>query len=301
VNSHSIDALPEPEQHEPEQHEPKSMNENAKPSPLPLILMLAWRELARFLRQRHRVIGAVGQPLLFWILFGAGLQRSFRLTAAAEGGPNFMEYYFPGTLMLTLLFTAIFATISLIEDRREGFLQAVLVAPVPRWAMVVGKVLGGSSIALLHGFIFLLFGLTLGGPSSLGAWASVIGLMALSAWAMTCLGFIIAWRMDSTQGFHAIMNLALMPMWLLSGAFFPVPAVDASSTWGQWGLSTVMRLNPLTYCVAGVRRYWTAAELPSGYYQPSLAVSWAVSLLFAMLLFLAAMAIANRRTSGVGA
>ncbi|MFM7845419.1 MAG: ABC transporter permease, partial [Planctomycetota bacterium] len=121
------------------------MNPNAKPSPLPLILMLAWRELARFLRQRHRVIGAVGQPLLFWILFGAGLQRSFRLTTDGEGGPNFMEYYFPGTLMLTLLFTAIFATISLIEDRREGFLQAVLVAPVPRWAMVVGKVLGGSS------------------------------------------------------------------------------------------------------------------------------------------------------------
>lgn len=93
---------------------------------------LCWREIVRFFRQRNRVIGALGQPILFWLLFGTGLSRSFRMSPGAENGQSFLQYYLPGTLVLILLFTAIFATISIIEDRREGFLQSVLVAPVPR-------------------------------------------------------------------------------------------------------------------------------------------------------------------------
>src|SRR5688572_16594269 len=117
---------------------------------------LCWREIVRFFRQRNRVIGALGQPILFWLLFGTGLARSFRMSPDADDSQSFLEYYFPGTLVLILLFTAIFATISIIEDRREGFLQSVLVAPVPRWSMVLGKVLGGSLIALMQGMVFLL-------------------------------------------------------------------------------------------------------------------------------------------------
>jgi len=214
---------------------------------------LSRRELVRFFRQRNRVIGAIGQPVIFWLLFGAGLGSSFRLPGGEESGVSYREFFFPGTLVLILLFTAIFATISIIEDRREGFLQSVLVAPIPRWAMVLGKVLGGSLIALLQGILFLLLALTLDLSFSPLQIVSLIGFMALVAVSLTCLGMLIAWRMDSTQGFHAIMSVFLMPMWLLSGAFFPVPA-GASETWLQWGLGWVMRANPLTYAVAGMRR-----------------------------------------------
>src|SRR6187397_3188458 len=115
---------------------------------LPVIYTLSLRELVRFFRQKNRVFGALGQPIIFWLLFGAGL-RSNNLDYA---------HFFPGTLVMILLFTAIFATISIIEDRREGFLQGVLVAPVPRWSIVMGKVLGGAAIAMLQGLLFLVLG-----------------------------------------------------------------------------------------------------------------------------------------------
>ena len=206
-----------------------TMSPPLRPNPWLVVRMLAWRELVRFFRQRHRVMGAIGQPLVFWILFGAGLRQSFRLSP--EGGPTFLEYYFPGTLMLTLLFTAIFATISIIEDRREGFLQAVLVAPTPRWAMVLGKLLGGTSIALVARRDLSRVWLDAASFRRLerrGCNSAVSCSSRRSA--MTGLGFIIAWRLDSTQGFHAVMNLLLMPLWLLSGAFFPVPALSAETS-----------------------------------------------------------------------
>ena len=266
-------------------------------SSIAVVRMLAWRELVRFFRQRHRVVGALGQPLIFWILFGAGLSRSFRMGEAGDG-PSFSEYYFPGTLMLTLLFTAIFATISIIEDRREGFLQGVLVAPVARWSIVAGKVGGGVAIALIHGVVYLAFGLTLHLNKNIGDWLQLAGLLVISAWAMTCLGFVIAWRLDSTQGFHAVMNLLLMPMWLLSGAFFPLPSLLGGESLGQVALHWLMRLNPLTYCVAGVRRLWGAAELPTGFYQPSLATAWIVAIVFALAMQALAVAVTAKRSKG---
>jgi len=256
--------------------------------PALVVWTLAAREWVRFVRQRNRVLGAIGQPLLFWLLFGAGLHGSFQLSA---GGQNYLEYFFPGTLVLILLFTSIFATISIIEDRREGFLQSVLVAPAPRWAMVVGKLLGGTLIALAQGLLFLLLALPLGlrfGALQLG---SIVMFVFVLSFALTALGFLLAWRMDSTQGFHAVMSVFLMPMWLLSGAFFP-----ADSAWLAW----LMRLNPLTYGVAGVRRllYWgqSDAALPPGL--PSMSVCWAVTLLFSMITFAACWKIAGRRTTG---
>ena len=115
---------------------------------------LCWREIIRFVRQRSRIIGALATPILFWIVIGAGMGRSFR--ADMPGGTNFIEYFFPGTLVMILLFTAIFSEISIIEDRREGFLQSVLVAPVSRMAIVLGKVLGGTLLASAQGILFLL-------------------------------------------------------------------------------------------------------------------------------------------------
>ena len=109
-------------------------------------MTLTRREIVRFLRQRNRVIGALLQPLIFWVLFGAAFKESFK---PPEDAPwmTYQQYFFPGTVTMILLFTAIFATISIIEDRREGFMQSVLVAPVPRLAMVLGKIVGGSALA----------------------------------------------------------------------------------------------------------------------------------------------------------
>lgn len=257
--------------------------------------MLCWREIIRFLRQRNRIVGALLQPILFWLLFGAGLNQTFRLPGGnAESGQSFSEYYFPGTLAMILLFTAIFATVSVIEDRREGFLQSVLVAPIPRWSMVLGKVLGGALLALLQGLIFLLLALTLNvQPGLLGLLALVAFMFVLSL-ALTALGMVIAWRMESTQGFHAIMTILLMPMWLLSGAFFPTPTGGSLI---ENGLRLVMTLNPLTYGVAGMRLLLFGLP-PAGLYLPSLAVCWGITILFAIIAFAAAWLVSAGRTTG---
>src|SRR5262252_2843015 len=121
---------------------------------LPVIAL--WRrEMVRFVRQRSRISGAFAQPLVFWLLLGGGLNASFR-PAGAGAGTNYVEYFYPGTIALVLLFTAIFATISTVEDRREGFLQGVLVAPISRTSVVLGQALGGTTLALVQGIIFLL-------------------------------------------------------------------------------------------------------------------------------------------------
>ena len=237
----------------------------ATPSSALVIYSLALRELVRFFRQRTRIIGALGQPFIFWILFGAGLQGSFR----GPAGISYQEYFFPGVAIMIVMFTAIFSTISIIEDRREGFLQGVLVAPVSRFAIVLGKVCGGTLLAVLQAIVFLAIGpaLALIGLSptiSTGlTWFNlpiVIAYLGLVAFSLTALGYLIAWPMDSTHGFHAIMSVFLMPMWLLSGSFFPAP----DTGWLAW----VIRLNPLTYGTAGLRRLVTpnvnaVAGLPS--------------------------------------
>jgi len=266
----------------------------AQARPWLAVWTLCHRELVRFFRQRNRVIGAIGQPVLFWILFGAGFGSTFRMPGGGASEGSYFQYYFPGTLMLIILFTAIFATISIIEDRREGFLQAVLVAPVPRWAMVLGKVLGGSLIALAQGVLFLLLGLTIDIPFSPAQIVAVIGFLLIVAIGLTSLGFTIAWRLDSTQGFHAIMSVFLIPMWLLSGAFFP-----AGDNWLGW----VIRANPLTYAVAGLRRllYWNPAASEANVsldYLPSAAVCGFVSVGFALACFAAAWMTASRATKG---
>jgi ABC-2 type transport system permease protein len=216
---------------------------------------LASRELVRFFRQRTRVVGALGQPFIFWVLFGAGLGGTFRAPTWAPAGMSYQEYFLPGVAVLIVLFTAIFSTISIIEDRREGFLQAVLVAPLPRASLVLGKVAGGTALAVIQAGLFLLLGplLWLVGLSphislsvSVIDAAAILAFLVLQGLALTALGYVMAWPLDSTQGYHALMSVLLMPMWLLSGAFFPVP----ESGW----LAVVMRLNPLTYGVIGLQR-----------------------------------------------
>ncbi len=254
---------------------------------------LARREIVRFVRDRNRVFGALVQPILFWGMFGAGMRGSFRLPSG-DGSIGYAEYLFPGTVVLILLFTAIFSTISLIEDRREGFLQGVLVAPIPRSAVVLGKVIGGSLLALAQGILVLACGPLVGVRLSPTSVAAAIVLLLALAGALTSLSFCIAWRMESTQGFHAIMTVFLMPLWLLSGAFFP-----AAGTPGWLGL--VMAANPLTYGVAALRHvlYPAGSALRDGL--PPFGLSLVITLAFGIATFTAALVIARHRGRGAPA
>jgi ABC-2 type transport system permease protein len=206
---------------------------------------LWWREIVRFYRQRSRVVGVVASPLLFWLVIGSGFGTSFR-SGNAPGQLHYLDYFYPGALIMIVLFTSIFAMMSLIEDRKEGFLLSVMVAPVPRSAIVLGKVLGGTTLAAIQGLIFLAFAPFVGVRMSPLDFLLVIFVVFLVSFALTSLGFAIAWPMDSTQAFHAIINLFLIPLWLLSGALFPL---SGASGW----LRLVMRLNPLTYGVEALR------------------------------------------------
>ncbi|MFL6291354.1 MAG: ABC transporter permease [Thermoanaerobaculia bacterium] len=241
------------------------------------VLTLWRRELVRFFRQPSRIAGAAGSPLIFWVLIGSGLSGSFKL----PGGPadlSYLEYFFPGTMVLTLLFGAIFSTISVIEDRNQGFLQGVLVAPVPRSAIAAGKVLGGATIAWLQSVVFLALAPLSGIRLTLSSALAAAGVLAVLGIALTAVGFAFAWRVDSVQGFHAVMNLLLVPMWLLSGAFFPPSGAPG------W-LAAIMRANPLTYGVSALRwaLYGSAPEVGTGLPGPAVAVG--VTVLAAVLAF----------------
>jgi ABC-2 type transport system permease protein len=240
--------------------------------------------MVRFLRQRSRIVGAFGSPLIFWLLLGSGVGTSFS-PAGQVHDMGYLEYFFPGTVVLILLFTSIFSTISIIEDRKEGFLQAVLVAPMPRSAFVLGKLLGGTTLALMQGVIFMLMAPLAG--ISVTAIPQTLGILALVAFGLTALGYVIAWRMDSTQGFHAIMNLFLIPMWLLCGAVFPVSGAPA------W-LQSVILINPLTYGLAAVR--WSIYEpaVAATMALPPFSLSVAVTVLFAAVVSIAAVAMTRR-------
>jgi len=215
------------------------------------IYSLWLRDVLRFLRQPSRIIGALLTPVIFWLVIGSGLGSSFQ---TAAGDSNFLPYYFPGSLALIVLFTAIFSTISIIEDRQEGFLQGVLASPAPRAAIVMGKALGSTTLALLNGLVFLLLLPFSGLSPSPGDLAATIGCIVLLGLALSGLGIMIAWPLRSTQGFHAIMNAALIPMWLLSGALFPA---SGASPWVQ----ALMRVNPLTPAVEILRAFLTGVPV----------------------------------------
>jgi daunorubicin resistance ABC transporter membrane protein len=230
---------------------------------------LARREVVRFVRQPSRVAGALGSPLVFWALIGTGLSSSFRVPGAPPS-LDFRAYFFPGTMVLVVLFAAIFSTLSVIEDRDHGFLQGVLAAPISRPALVAGKVLGGATLAWLQGALLLALAPAAGLPLSAGGAAAAAGVLALLAVALTAVGLGFAWRSASVQGFHAVMNLLLVPLWLLSGALFPLAGAPA------W-LGGLMRANPLTYGVAALR-HALGSSLPG---LPPMAPALAVTALLA--------------------
>ena len=246
---------------------------------------LWWREIVRFYRQRTRVIGVIASPLVFWLVIGSGFGTSFR-SGESAGQQHYLDYFYPGALIMIVLFTSIFTMMSVIEDRKEGFLLSVLVAPVSRSAIVLGKVLGGTTLATVQGLIFLALGPFLGIHLSFTHFLLVVLTVFLVSFALTALGFAIAWPMDSTQAFHAIINLFLIPLWLLSGALFPLAG---ASGW----IRVLMRINPLTYGVEALRSLLypgTAEVFP-------LFSSLATLILFSGFMFGLAFVMVNRRST----
>jgi ABC-2 type transport system permease protein len=254
---------------------------------------LWWREIIRFGRQRSVIIGSLVQPLIFWVLIGWGFRASFR-PSGIPAGIDYVQYFYPGVIMLVLLFTAIFATIATVDDRRQGFLQGVLVAPIGRSTVVAGQALGGTTLALVQGCVFLLLAPLAGIHLGVSAVCLSIVVMALIAFAFNCVGLLIAWRIESTRGFHLIMNSILVPIWFLSGAFFPATGAPG---WLRW----IIRLNPLTYGMAILRRSLYLGEPRALGALPGATVSIAVTIVFAAAALWSATQIARRSRLAAGA
>ncbi|MCC7147191.1 MAG: ABC transporter permease [Phycisphaeraceae bacterium] len=183
-------------------------------------------------------LGDLRSPAKQEVVFGGGAASGGG--GKFRGGVGYLAYFFPGTVVMIVLFTTIFTAYSVIEDRRGGFLQGVLASPAPRLAIVLGKVLGGATVATIQGVLFLAFWPVVGGWPGWEAMAGAVGVLFVVAVALTSIGFCLAWPLESSAGMHAILNITLFPMWFLSGAVFPY----AQAPWWQKGL---MAINPLTY------------------------------------------------------
>lgn len=203
-----------------------------------------YRDVIRFVRDRPRIIAALAQPLLYLFVFGTGLAPAM---AASTGGTlNFRQFMFPGILSMAVLFTAIFSAISIVWDREFGFLKEVMVAPVSRTAVALGKVAGGATISMMQGVVLLLLAPFIGVRLDAATLIELVGLMLLLACVATAFGIVIAARQRTMEGFQMIMNFLLMPMFFLSGAFFPLRGVPL---WLAW----LARIDPVTYGVDSMR------------------------------------------------
>jgi len=248
-------------------------------------ISLTRRELLRFRRQPSRILASIGAPAIMGVFFAGGFADSFAPPAStgSAGQPSdYASFVLPGIVTLVAVFSSIFAAMSLIEDRREGFLQSALVSPAPRWSIVGAKAIGGSIIATLQCAIVLLAAPIVAG------WPGITGMLlallaaALAAFAVTSMGLALAWWVNSSDGFHGVMNVILMPMWLLSGAFFPA---DGATGW----MNALMTINPLRWTTDAIR----AGITPGA---PTPVTAWIVAAAFALGMLALAGAIVGRST-----
>ena len=208
-------------------------------------IKIVWqRELIRFSKDKLRMITSLVQPFLFLFVLGTGLSS---LASAGTHGVNFKTFIYPGVLCMAVMFTAMFSAASLVWDREFGFLREMMVAPVRRSSLVLGKCLGGATVAGFQGVIVLCLAGLVGVPYVATLIVEVFVLQLLLAFAITAFGVMIAARTSQMQSFMAMMQMAIMPMYFLSGALFPVSGLP------QW-LAILNRLDPLTYAVDPMRR-----------------------------------------------
>ncbi len=215
------------------------------------IAMVWQREMIRFFRMPSRIISGLAQPLLFLFVLGAGIDPL--VGGRATGGVDYQEFIFPGVIAMSILFSSLFSAISIVWDREFGFLREMLVAPVSRTALVLGKAVGGGSIAVVQGLILLLAAPLVGVTLSPPEFVAMFGLLLLLAFALNAFGIVIASRMQRMEGFQMVMTLVVNPMLFLSGAIFPTEGLP---TW----LTVLTRLNPATYGVDPIRRVMLGSD-----------------------------------------
>ncbi len=210
------------------------------------VIYILWlRQLKHYWRSKARLIGSLGQPLLFMVAFGFGFGPMY---TRASGGANYMDFLAPGIVAMSILFTAIFSGLEVIWDRQFGFLKETLVAPISRTEIMLGKTFGGATIAIIQGGLVVLCLTYLLGfrISSLSSLALGMTFMFLIAIFFTGLGLAIASMMKDMQGFQLIMNFLIMPIFFLSGALFPLENLPSA-------IYFISRIDPLTYGVDGMR------------------------------------------------
>jgi ABC-2 type transport system permease protein len=205
---------------------------------------IVWRrELIRFQKDRMRIVTSLVQPLLFLFVLGSGLQQ---LSGASTHGVDLKTFIYPGVLCISVMFTAMFSAASIVWDREFGFLREMMVAPVRRSSIVVGKCLGGATVASLQGVILLCLAGTVGVPYAPSLILGVFGLQLLLAFSITAFGVMVAARVTQMQSFMGLMQMVVMPMFFISGALFPVGDLPG------W-LAFLNRIDPLTYAVSPMR------------------------------------------------
>ncbi|MFZ1036505.1 MAG: ABC transporter permease [Smithella sp.] len=209
-----------------------------------MVIYILWlRQLKRYLRSKSRIIGALGQPLLFLLALGYGIGPIYK--KAGEG--SYIEFLAPGIIAMSILFTSMFSGIEIIWDRQFGFLKEIMVAPVSRIIIMIGRTLGGATVATMQGMVVFLISIAVGfRPSSISALPAALMVMILIALLFTALGTAVASMLEDFQGFQLIMNFLIMPLFFLSGALFPLQGLPKI-------VAGITMINPLSYGVDALR------------------------------------------------
>lgn len=237
---------------------------NIRGASLRAVYIIWYRDILRYWRDRWRLVASLAQPLLFLVVFGTGLSSALRGATGGIGGTpgggglDYIQYIYPGIMGMAVLFTSIFSGMSIVWDREFGFLKEVLVAPINRAAVAVGKTLGGATQAMIQGLILLVLAPVVGVKLTVVSVLTLVPLVFVLAFGLTALGVAVGSAMRSIQGFQVVMNFLVMPMFFLSGALFPLNALPA------W-MTILTRLDPLSYGIDPVRRtVLSGAGVPAG-------------------------------------
>jgi len=212
------------------------------------VWVVAYRELLRYAQERSRIVSSFAMPLTFLAIFGAGLNRSI---GPLTPGVNFIQYVYPGVIAMTVLTTSLTSGVSVVWDREFGFLKELLVAPLSRAGVVLGKAAGGVAVALIQGLVMLVLAPAVGVSVSPGLVVKLVPLLVLIGFAFSGLGLVLASRMRSLQGFQPVMQMVVFPLVFLSGIFFPLNNAP------RW-MEVLSRIDPVTYGVDAVRRLFLA-------------------------------------------
>src|SRR5438477_12114831 len=213
------------------------------------VYIIWYRDILRYWRDRWRLVASLAQPLLFLVVFGSGLSSSLGSGSlfGSRSGLSYIQFVYPGIIGMSILFTASFGAMSIVWDREFGFLKEVLVAPIDRWAVAIGKALGGTTQAMIQGLILLVLAPFVGVKLSLLTVVEIVPLAAVLAFGLSAFGVMLASMMKSLQGFQVVMNFLMMPMFFLSGALLPLPNLPGWMTF-------VTRIDPASYGIDPLRR-----------------------------------------------